>query len=145
MQIWLYNGKVVLDHINHPILDFKNMPKTISSQVEGGLQEAITRQDFRIEVNDFRVRMPSDPKNKGVISLPTLSAISMRRSRFRWGAGYLSWTPRMGSQDIKSYLDGLLPDSCKETNSTRGFRDLKPSEVKRMTLPNRGKNLSRAG
>lgn len=26
VQVWLYNGKVVLDHINHPILDLKNMP-----------------------------------------------------------------------------------------------------------------------
>lgn len=98
MQIWFYNGKVVLDHINHPILDFKNMPKTISSQVEGGLQEAITRQDFRIDVNDFRVRMPSDPKNKGVISLPTLSAISMRRSRFDEGLVICRGLPVWGAK-----------------------------------------------
>lgn len=29
MRIWLYNGKVVLEHIDHPILDFKNMPSPI--------------------------------------------------------------------------------------------------------------------
>lgn len=113
--------------------------------VEGGLQEAITRQDSRIGVKDFRVRMPSDPQKKGSMSMPTLSAISMRRSRFRWNAGYLSWTCREGSQDIKNFVDDLLPAHCKEINSTRAFRDLKPSEVKRMRLKNRGKHLSRAG
>lgn len=51
----------------------------------------------------------------------------------------------MGSQDFKKYLDGLLPDHCKEANSTRHLRELKPSEVKQMALPNRGKHLSRAG
>lgn len=145
MQIWLYNGNVVLDYKDHPILDFKNMPKTISSQVDGGLQEAIIREDFRIDVNDFRVRMPLDPKGQGEMSLPSLSAISMRRSRFRWRAGYLSWTPRTGSNDVKKYLDSLLPDHCKAANSTRDFRELKDSELKQMTLPNRGKHFSRAG
>lgn len=145
MQIWLYNGAVVLNNLNQPILDFKNMPKAISSQVEGGLQEAITRQDSRIEANDFRVRMPLDPKGRGKNSTPCLSAISMRRSRFRWRAGYLSWTPRTGSDDIKKYLDSILPVHCKAANSTRDFRELRPSEVKRMTLENRGKYLSRAG
>ncbi len=145
VQIWLHHGAVVLDNQNQPILDFHNMPKAISSQVEGGLQEAITREDSRIEANDFRVRMLLDPKGRGVNSTPCLSAIGMRRSRFRWRAGYLSWTPRTGSDDLKKYLDSILPAHCKAANSTRDFRELKPSEVKRMTLENRGKYLSRAG
>lgn len=121
------------------------MPKTISSQVEGGLQEAITRQDSRVDVNDFRARMPFDPKGLGRLSTPCLSAISMRRSRFRWRAGYLSWTHRTGSHDIKKYLDSILPAHCKAANSTKDFRELKDHEVKRMTLENRGKHLNRAG
>ena len=145
MQIWLYHGAVVLDNKDLPILDFKNMPKAISSQVEGGLQEAITRQDSRIEANDFRVRMILDPKGRGVNSTPCLSAIGMRRSRFRWRAGYLSWTPRTGSDDLKKYLDSILPAHCKAANSTRDFRELKPSEFKRMSLGSRGKYLARAG
>lgn len=145
VQIWLYRGAVVLDNKNLPILDFKNMPKAISSQVEGGLQEAIIRQDSRIEANDFRVRMLLVPKGRGVNSTPCLSAIGMRRSRFRWRAGYLSWTTRTGSDDLKKYLDSFLPAHCKAANSTRDFRELKPSEVKRMTLESRGKYLKRAG
>ena len=69
----------------------------------------------------------------------------MRRSRYRWKAGALSWTPRTGSDDIKKYLDNLLPDECKAKNSTRGFRELKRSEIKLMTSLNRGKHLERAG
>lgn len=145
VQIWLHHGAVVLDHQNHPILDFKNMPKAISSQVEGGLQEAITRQDSRIDVSDFRARMIFDPKGLGRLSSPCPSAISMRRSRFRWRAGYLSWTNRMGSHNIKKYLDSILPEHCKAANSTKDFRELKDHEVKRMTLENRGKHLNRAG
>lgn len=145
VQIWIHRDAVVLDHRFHPVLDFKNLPKTISSQVEGGLQEAITRQDSRIDVNDFRARMPYDPKGLGVMSTPSLSAISMRRSRFRWRAGYLSWTCRLGTGDLKKYLDSILPEHCKAANSTKGFRELKHSEVLRMTLENRGKHLPRAG
>ena len=145
VQIWLYHGAVVLDNQNHPILDFKNLPKAISSQVEGGLQEAITRQDSRIEAKDFRMRMLIDPKGQGMISRPGNSAVSMRRSRFRWRAGYLSWTARTGTDDVTKYLDSLIPAHCKAANSTRHFRELKPFEVKRMSLENRGKYLSRAG
>lgn len=147
VPIWVYNGNIVLDHEDHPILAFRNMPATISTKVEGGLQEAITREDSRIDVKDFRARMMENPRSKGKrrLTRPSLSAISMRRSRFRWRAGYLSWTTRTGSQDIKEYLDSLLPDECKLSNSTKGFRDLKRSEVKMMTEKNRGKHLKRAG
>lgn len=147
VPIWIHKDKVVLDYEDHPILAFRNMPATISTQVEGGLQEAICREDSRIDVKDFRARMLENPENKGKrrSTRPTLSAISMRRSRFRWRAGYLSWTTRTGSNDIKQYLDGILPNDCKTSNSTKGFRDLRRSEVKMMTEKNRGKHLKRAG
>lgn len=137
----------MLDYENHPILAFRNMPATISTKVEGGLQEAITREDSRIDVKDFRARMMENcnDSGRGKSALPSLSAISMRRSRFRWRAGLLSWTTRTGSQDIKDYLDSLLPDACKINNSTKGFRDLRKSEVKLMSEKNRGKHLKRAG
>ena len=145
VKIWIHNGCVVLDYDNHPILNFRNIPDTLSSKLEGGLQEAIMREDARIDVKDFRVRMPIDPKNKGQMSLPTNSAISMRRSRFRWKAGYISWTKRTGWVDIKNYLDNLLPKECHLANDTRNFRELKRSEVKKMALMNRGRFLERAG
>lgn len=147
VPIWVHDGKVVLDHEDLPILAFRNMPATISTKVEGGLQEAITREDSRIDVKDFRARMMANPRKKGKrrLPLPSLSTISMRRSRFRWRAGYLSWTTRTGSQDIKDYLDSLLPEECKRSNSTFGFRELKRSEVKLMSEKNRGKHLERAG
>lgn len=83
-------AQVVLDYTNRPILDFENMPKTLSSQVEGGLQEAIARQDFRIEANGFQVRMPSDPEGEGSISLPTLTAICMRQSTLLFSSKILT-------------------------------------------------------
>ncbi|MCJ1462359.1 hypothetical protein MMC07_000959 [Pseudocyphellaria aurata] len=147
VPIWIYKNKVVLDFEDHPILAFRNMPATISTKVEGGLQEAICREDSRIDVKDFRARMVEIPEGKGKkkSTRPSLSAISMRRSRFRWRAGYLSWTTRTGSNDIKEYLDRLLPEACKISNSTKGFRDLRRSEVKLMSEKNRGKHLKRAG
>lgn len=145
VPLWIHKGQIVLDHEDHPILAFRNMPATISSKVEGGLQEAISREDSRIDVKDFRARMMANSRGRKKGTRPTLSAISMRRSRFRWRAGYLSWTTRTGSQDIKDYLDELLPDSCKIRNSTKGWRDLRRSEVKLMTKKNRNKHLKRAG
>ena len=55
---WLYNdGLVVLDVDNHPIKDYKDIPLTLSSRVEGALVEAIRRLDPRITIPDIAARL----------------------------------------------------------------------------------------
>lgn len=59
---WMYDeGRVVLDLDNHPVKDYKDIPLTCSSQIEGALMEAIRRIDFRITVIDFWARLSVHP------------------------------------------------------------------------------------
>lgn len=49
---WYHNGKLVLEFpSNRPIRRFRNIPDTCSSELEGGIMEAIEREDSRIEVS----------------------------------------------------------------------------------------------
>lgn len=56
VPLLIHKEAIVLDYNNRPILDFENMPMTVSSKLEGWLQEAMIRKDARIDVADFRVR-----------------------------------------------------------------------------------------
>ena len=59
---WMYhNDRLVLDLDHHPVLDYKDIPLTVSSQVEGGLLEAIRCLDPRIRWQDFHARMSAFP------------------------------------------------------------------------------------
>ena len=56
--LWLFDeGRVVLDLDNDPIKDYKDIPLTLSSVVEGALMEAISRLDNRIQIYDFWARL----------------------------------------------------------------------------------------
>ena len=51
---WMYDeGRVVLNPDNHPINDHRNIPSTLSSNIEGALMEAIRQLDPRITIIDF--------------------------------------------------------------------------------------------
>lgn len=58
VNVWLYNGKVVLEHINHLILDFKNMPPLTGNPT--------SIRDQRLskphESSAFLTLQPSDPR-----------------------------------------------------------------------------------
>lgn len=55
---WMYDeGRVVLDPDNHPIMDYRDIPWTLSSNIEGALMEAIRRLDPRITIIDFWARL----------------------------------------------------------------------------------------
>ena len=45
---WYHRGKIVLDRDNRPVRKFRNIPDTCSSMLEGGIMEAIKREDNRI-------------------------------------------------------------------------------------------------
>lgn len=56
---WMsHHGRVVLDLDHHPIKDYKDIPLTLASKVEGALMEAIRRIDPRIIIMDFWARLP---------------------------------------------------------------------------------------
>lgn len=130
-------GWLVLDLNSKPVKSFR-MPFALSSKLEPFLMEAIMREnyDMDIQVQDIRARMPGNLVN-GVDKLRT-ATLSMAMNRFRNQAALTSWTGKIGSENIKEYLDALLPPECLAANSTRDFRNLHPHEVEEMHLMNAG-------
>lgn len=59
-----------------PILDYPEIPLTLSSVGQGWLMEAISRLNESIILQDFQDRMPFDKQ-------PNINALSMQRSRYR--------------------------------------------------------------
>lgn len=45
---WYHDGKIVLDPDNRPVRKFRNIPDVCSSLLEGGVMEAIKREDSRV-------------------------------------------------------------------------------------------------
>ena len=115
-----------------PLLNFPEIPFTLSSKFEAPFIEAIMRLNPAIKTRDILVRMPANSKS-------SLNQISMRRTRFREKACMLSWGGRAGSDAKKAFMDTLLPAQCKATNSTRTFRDLTKPELNELQQLNLGK------
>ena len=134
-----YRDRIVIapDPVPHrPVLDFPEIPKTLSSAEQGWALEAMSRLNEFIRLEDFRDRMPPDHR-------PDMNSLSMRRSRYRWNSGSLSWTQRDGSKAIKKYLDKIVPQHLLLANTTKGFRDLEEDEVEEMKAAGRGKHPER--
>ncbi|KAL8715650.1 MAG: hypothetical protein Q9225_006352 [Loekoesia sp. 1 TL-2023] len=113
-----WRGLLVIDHHGVPIRRFHNIPATLSSQMEGGLIEAIFRQDSRIENSDLLARMPqqwSKPKAGGE-------------------AACIYWYGRTHAvKPFDRFLRDNLPDALKDANNTRGLaRNLHESEINKM-------------
>ena len=146
-----HQGRVVLDAENHPILDYKVLPATLSSELSGRDMEAMKRLDLRISRKDLRARMPTTILKRGdgnaLVERPlyTLSAIGMRASRFRKENGLISWTEREGTDSIRSYATKLMPQSNLTANSTLGMPAPTLFEQEDSRTSNRGKYLARAG
>ena len=140
---WYRDGKILLDQDNNPVNDFVNIPATLSTEFEGQYMVAMCRLDSRIRHGDFRARMPImmiAKADKSAIPLFTINTISMRMSRFRNQAALISRERRAGSKSLEENLRQLLPRSCFENNSTRGFgRLLTPAEVAAVKSVNKGK------
>lgn len=146
----IHDGKIVLDRDNRPVLDFEDLPATLSAELSGQHMEAIARLDPRISHRDFLARMPKERRirrNGQTIIKPSysLSAIGMRMTRFRQENGLLSWTTREGSQNINQHLMNRLPPENYEANSTRGIPPPGLLEQSNARQKNKGQHLARAG
>ncbi|MCJ1261094.1 hypothetical protein MMC22_000958 [Lobaria immixta] len=151
LEVWYYEGKVVLDSDNHAILNYEVLPATLSSELSGRDMEAMKRLDLRIGRKDFRARMPSTiftkDKNKPQSRKPlhTLSAIGMRTTRFRKENGLISWTEREGGNNIRQYLLKRMPRANIDANSTHRMSIPSLFEQEDSRSSNRGQHLERAG
>lgn len=115
-----------------PVLDYPEIPLTLSSVGQGWLMEAISRLNEFIILQDFQDRMPFDKQ-------PNINALSMQRSRYRWSSGSLSWSKREGGKSMKDYLNELIPKHLLRANTTKGFRDLDDDEQEAMRALNKGR------
>ena len=132
----MHRGQVVLAPDatpRRPVWDYPEIPKTLSSAEQGWSLEAMSRLNEFIQLEDFRDRMPPGDR------CPNLRTLSMRRSRYRWNSGTLSWSQRDGTRAIKEYLDKLIPEHLLKENTTKGFRDLEDDEIEEMKAASKGK------
>ena len=142
-SLWLYNGMIVIDPDNHPVLDYPEIPATCSSELEGWYMQAIKRSNHQISTRDFRARMPHFVGHSQR-PLYRVNAISMRMTRFRAEAGCQVWDLRAGSRVTNNYMMDLYPASCIETNSTRDFPGLTKSQTATMNRLLKGQFPERA-
>ena len=127
---------MILDLNGTPIRNYTNIPVVLSSQLEGCYMEAMLREHPGIQVQDFVARMPKDQVKR--------NALSARMRRYRLEACCVSWTRMAGSDNIKAYIDNLLPAKYIKTNFTECFRDLTDLEVKDIETVNHGNYPERA-
>ena len=158
---WLYeDGCVVLDLDNWPLNAFESIPLTLSSNVEGGLMEAIIRYDDRIKMEDLWARLSvllfltslwrtlinrrPGICGRGAIYVP--HTLTQRRSRFRernyvtcWGA------PRRGTENLQQYIQNLMSPAMIAANSTRELHKPSKAEQRESKKVNAGKHNQNAG
>ncbi|KAL8913678.1 MAG: hypothetical protein Q9171_001528 [Xanthocarpia ochracea] len=148
------DGRLLLDLNNHPILNWPELPMTISGQVDGSWLEYWWRLNRNIRLEDMVARCPKRTQRSGTSSyrdLPGTSAFGNRRERDRLIIGTRSWEQKEGSKEIKTQYERIMPNrvlaEIAHNNTTTWFRDLTNKEVNAMCYTNRGQGtaLSRAG
>lgn len=130
-----------------PLLDYRDIPATLSSAFEGRDMEAIKRIDPRIKQRDFIARMPMKYTTKRGIrkSVQSATSIGMKMTRFRQKNGMLSWVGREGSQTIRDALWEGLPEWNRRNNSIRGLKPPSEWEQEKVREGNIGKFDRNAG
>ena len=157
---WMYyDGCVVLDLDNHPVNDYRDIPLTVSSKIEGELMEAIRRLDPRIAFRDFWARMsvfPSlllsqqrlikdRPERCGKGGILRIGALSERTTRARLRNCIPSKDERKGTKAIRAYIWSRMSPAARAANSTRELRKLSKEQQKQAKLANKGKHDMNAG
>ena len=119
------------------ITDWKDLPLTISTFVEGGRMENWQRLDSRITIKDIQDRMQGSKR----------SALTNRMGRFRLANGLASWNSRDGTEKVKKIMLTHLNHQQQSQNTTRGYAGLTAAEKKKIEEDNKasGKYNKRAG
>jgi hypothetical protein len=134
----------IANPLHRPITDWRNIPLTCASVMEGGRMEHIQRDDARITNEDFQDRQPARSGNRPP---PGLSAMGNRKRRFRENNGLASWEVREGTKRITDLIRGHLSEEQLANNTTRGFDRLPQHELQNIRDNNArsGYFKSRAG
>ncbi|KAL9595783.1 MAG: hypothetical protein Q9219_006237 [cf. Caloplaca sp. 3 TL-2023] len=134
-----WRGLLVVDSAEKPIRRFRNIPAALSSHTEGGLMEAIMREDSRIGIDDLRSLMPREwPREKvdGTVTITPVvpGTLNQRVNRFRSIATCINWRGNVNAvKPFDRSLQDNLPAVLRDANNTRGLaRDLTEREIGRM-------------
>ncbi|KAL8696369.1 MAG: hypothetical protein Q9224_002832, partial [Gallowayella concinna] len=148
------DNKLLLDLNGHVIIDWPELPKTISGQIEGLWLEYWWRLNRHISTENMLARCPKmtqkGPKTKDR-PLPGISAYGNRRERDRLLIGTRAWEEKEGSSLIKSRMRLVMPNrvlaEIAQHGTTSTWRDLKNNEISAICHVNRGQGSaqSRAG
>lgn len=142
----MHEDRVVLDNENCPIKDYRDIPKTLSSNVEAYLMENISRLDSRITRLDFLARIP---KTRGTTTGPKpivgTGFLAQRIRRFRVENAIVSWKGRDFNSRYVEYVKGLLSEEGLRNNSTEELGCLSKLQQEEIFKLDRGKFLARAG
>lgn len=142
----MHEDRVVLDNDNRPIKDYRDIPKTLSSNMEAYLMENISRLDSRITRLDFLARMPKTRgTTKGPRPLPGPGFLAQRIRRFRVKNAIVSWKGRDFNSRFVEYIKGLLSEEGLRNNSTEELGCLSELQQEEIFELDRGKFLARAG
>ena len=95
------------------------------------------RSNLTMTFDDIVGRMPKTSSTR------TKGNISMRATRFRHSEGLIAWSPRMGSEGIKRYMDLIMGDARLQTNTTYDFPGLSPWERIGIKIVNYCKHTNR--
>jgi hypothetical protein len=123
--------KVVIDVINNkPLRDFRHIPITISTNVEGWLQEAWFRQDPSLQAEDLIQRMPYTAEHKVYETRRVINRLVRRRELFRDEGRCLSWkkTEWTKKWDLQLIDEMTRNPNNASPNSTRHLKDLTVDE-----------------
>ncbi|KAI4249371.1 MAG: hypothetical protein L6R42_009024 [Xanthoria sp. 1 TBL-2021] len=145
------DGKVLLSKERHPILDWPELPKVLSSQVEGLLLEYWCRLNQHIKIEDLVARCPDSSRKNGSCGIQALqqSAYGNRKQEARIQNGTCAWQMKEGSREIRAAMESVMPqrvlDERAWSNTTR--RDLSKDESDAIKLANKGigSAIKRAG
>ncbi|KAL8988099.1 MAG: hypothetical protein Q9177_002772 [Variospora cf. flavescens] len=145
------DGRIIIDNKDTIVRNWP-IPACLSSEVEGGRMEAMSRENGNlISKRDFLARMPPQIlKADGEWKEPvTDTAIGMRKNRYRARIGLLAFHPREGSLEKKKAIVQCIPKDIMAqiltSNSLRCWRDSNDTEVAYVSKASEGKHLAKAG
>ncbi|KAL8839464.1 MAG: hypothetical protein Q9176_004460 [Flavoplaca citrina] len=126
------SGEILISAQRHPLLNWREIPKTLSGQVNGQLLELIKRRNQHIRLEDMFARCPN---------------ITRKESP----KGNCAWEEKEGTLNIKLAIESVMPqrvlDERAQYNTTRSWRDLAHDEIICIKSMNRGigSAMKRAG
>lgn len=111
------DGRVVVDFKGNPIRDFRNLPLTISSKIEGLRMEEWLRADNRMLMDDIMARMWTKCASGGeMIPMYPRTTLTKRTSNARIRSGLVSFHRRTNLEEQYALMFNLRTPAQRAQN-----------------------------